>query len=103
MTQTYTRRKHSVTQYQPVQTFSGFTLLSLLGTDDAWLVDMKGRFVRHWEMPGISCKLLPDGHLLGINDQGLLELDWDGERVWSHEDKNAGGDFCRMQNGNTSE
>jgi len=101
MTQTYTRRRHSLTHYDPVQTFGGFTLISPWGTDDVWLIDMKGRFVHHWEMPGISSKLLPDGHLLGINEQGLLELDWDGNKVWSYEDKNAGKDFCRMQNGNT--
>ncbi len=101
MTQTYTRRKHSVTHCDPIQTHSGFTLISPFGTDDAWLIDMKGRFVHHWEMPGFSCKLLQDGHLLGITDKGLLELDWDGKAVWRHEDKSAGKDFHRLQNGNT--
>lgn len=101
MTQTYTKRKHSVTHYELARTYSGFTLISPFGTDDAWLIDMKGRFVHHWEMPGYSCQLLPDGHLLGINDKGLLELDWDGNIVWSYQDEKAGQDFYRMDNGNT--
>lgn len=101
MTQTYIRRKHSVTHYDPVQAFNGFTLISPFGTDDAWLIDMKGHFVHHWKMPGFSCELLQDGHLLGITKEGLVELDWDGNLVWSYKDEKAGKDFCRLENGNT--
>ncbi len=101
MTQTYSRRKHSVTHHNPVLAYSGFTLLSPFGTDDAWLIDMKGQTVHHWKMPGFSCELLPDGHLLGITREGLLELDWDGNFAWSYKDEKAKKHFCRLDNGNT--
>ncbi len=101
MTLTYTRRRHLVTRYDPLSAVNGFTLINPFGTGDAWLLDMRGRFVHHWKIPSCSCELLPDGHLLGISGENLVELDWDGNKVWSYEDKNASTHFCRLANGNT--
>jgi len=99
--QTYVRRKHSVTYYNPVQAYNGYTLISPFGAGETWLIDMKGRPVHNWKVPSFSCRLLPDGHLLAVTGEGLVELDWDGESVWSYEDKSAGSDFLRLDNGNT--
>ena len=31
----------------------------------------------------------------------LIELDWEGSRIWEHEDPYMHHDFCRLPNGNT--
>jgi len=78
----------------------GFTLLAPLNSRQVHLVDLDGTVVHSWEtgtVPGGSCELLPNGHLLrcgqepdnprfhggGIGGR-IEELDWDGHVVWQH-------------------
>jgi hypothetical protein len=82
-----------------------------------FLIDMDGRIVKHWKMPGklgSGVKLLPNGNqirinrvketpsaFLGTGGSRLAELDWDGNEVWVHEDDYMHHDFTRLPNGNT--
>lgn len=103
--------------YAPSRTYEGYTLFSPMGECGAWLVDMNGRVVHHWETdypPARYSVLLPNGNLLysamtadgplremdGIGGK-LLELSWEGEVVWEYDDPYMHHDFCRMENGNT--
>jgi len=82
------------------------------------LVDMKGDVVHQWQSErGISNpELLPSGNLIclgkpdpinagqrGLNGQAscCVELDWDGNIVWSYEDPWMHHDYERLPNGNT--
>ena len=57
--------------------------------DDVRLIDMNGNVVHTWKVPPYFNKrsrLLPNGHLLYVGpDETILEYDWDGNVVWSHE------------------
>jgi len=56
-----------VTYWDPAKAYNGYTLFAPLSGKDAWLIDMQGRIVHHWELPshpGCYAKLLPNGHLL---------------------------------------
>jgi len=69
---------------------------------DTWLIDMQGRFVHRWKLPGwirLHAVLLPNGNLLcGLADPDapfadlpfaggeIVELDWDGNVVWRYVD-----------------
>jgi len=102
--------------YVPSKAYNGYTLFAPLSGGGAWLVDMQGRFVHHWELkllPAAHGVLLPNGHLLyagkpsdaplefgGIGGE-LLELDWDGNELWKYEDPYMHHDFQRLPNGNT--
>jgi hypothetical protein len=107
----------SVTCYLPSKAFNGYTLFAPMGGSGVWLMDMKGQFVHHWEVdpePGGHGVLLSDGNLLyggslvdppipstGPMGGKLIELDWEGNRIWEHEDPYMHHDFCRLPNGNT--
>ena len=95
--------------------FPGYTLFSPMFEKSAWLVDMNGRVVNHWEMkhpPGVHGKLLPNGNLmwlgrgtgaieeLGGNATELVEVDWDGNEVWRYDDPFLHHDFIHLENGN---
>ena len=57
--------------------------------DDVRLIDMNGQVVHTWKVTPYFNKrsrLLPNGHLLYVGAQEtILEYDWDGNVVWSHE------------------
>lgn len=78
---------------------------------------MDGQVVHSWTFehtPGLWGQLLPNGNLLYAGNlrsgpEGLvggvggevLEVDWDGNVVWSYEDMNLHHDVSRAPNGNT--
>jgi hypothetical protein len=102
--------------YVSSKAYNGYTLFAPLSGGGAWLVDMQGRFVHHWELkllPAAHAVLLPNGNLLyagkppdaplefgGMGGE-LLELDWDGNVLWRYEDHYMHHDFQRLPNGNT--
>jgi len=106
-----------VTLYNPAKVQKGYTLFSPLEMKKVWLIDMRGRFAHHWEMPyvpGLHGEFLPNGNLLyaGRDPKSplaqlfgcggvLMEVDWDGNLVWKYEDPYLHHTFCRMANGNT--
>lgn len=120
-----------VTRYIPSQAYNGYTLFTLEWFGhDAWLVDMRGRIVHHWDTEPYGpqfARLLPNGNLLyggaksagmmgpGIayiygeeyeqskeaGDGCLIELDWDNNLVWKYEAPQFSHDFHRLENGNT--
>ncbi len=103
--------------YDSRRAYSGFTLFTPTKGKGAWLIDMMGRHVNHWEtayLPGLDAKLLPSGNLLyagKVDDSPLadlegaggvlLELDWDSNVVWEYKDPYLHHAFDRMKNGNT--
>jgi len=103
--------------YDPKRAYNGYTLFAPIGGKNVWLIDMQGRFVHGWQMPytpGDHGRLLQNGNLLfaGKDPEGplsdfggsagvLLEVDWNGNLVWKHEDPYLSHDFFRMENGNT--
>ncbi len=89
----WSQRTTGLTRYQPANAYRGYTLFSANGGDDAYLIDMEGRFVHRWRSGrGISYGfLLPSGNLLFRNrggppgmpsSDGIQELSWEGDLVW---------------------
>ena len=115
-----------VIHHDPAQAFEGYTLFSMSGGQDAYLIDMEGRVCHRWHLDeGISYGfLLDNGNLLirtmssadqrfggrsdaaeGLVPQGrhnaILELDWDGNVVWEYRNPMVHHDFVRLADGNT--
>lgn len=106
----WSNRPTGLTHYNPVEAYRGYTLFSANGGDDAYLIDMEGRFVHRWRSGrGISYGyLLPNGNLLLRNrggppgmpgSDGIQELNWDGELVWEYRNPLLRR-HCRLANGN---
>lgn len=104
------RRKltDDVTVHDPSKAFEGYTFFAPTFEKVAWLVDMQGRVVHRWEMetaPASHGKLLPNGHVMwqgkgpgSIADfvgsgSELVEVDWDGNKVWRYEEVGLNHDF----------
>jgi len=104
--------------YAPPLSLRGYTLFATIGGDHASLIDMNGYVCHRWSSEeGISyAQLLLNGNLLfrssqptseesgrGLGGSGaaLIELDWDGNKVWEYRDPWLHHDFQRMLNGNT--
>ena len=52
------RALQSVTVYKPHKAYNGFTLFSPMTQvpGNTWLIDMQGRFVHRWKLPGwVGC------------------------------------------------
>lgn len=114
------RALQSVTEYQPHKAYNGFTMFSPMTQvpGNAWLIDMQGRFVHRWKLPGwvrLHADLLPNGNILcGMEDVGappssiptvckrVVEMDWDSKIVWQYADETMDAhDRVRLKNGNT--
>lgn len=112
------RPEESVTIHDPSRAYGGYTLFAGPHcSTDVWLIDMKGQIVHRWEMPmplGSDVRLLPNGNQIRANKTGkeptaflgtvggeLVEVDWENNVVWKHEDLYMHHDFCRLDNGNT--
>lgn len=103
--------------YDSRRAYNGVTLFTPTEGKGAWLIDMMGRVINHWEIPyqpGCDAKLFPNGNLLyagkvsngplaDIEGAGgiLLEVDSDGNVVWEYKDPHMHHAFHRMKNGNT--
>jgi hypothetical protein len=95
--------------------FDGYTLFSMSGGTQAYLVDMDGRVCHRWTYnAGLAYGFfLTNGNLLIRTRQsggsaelvggetGIVELDWDGKLVWEYWHALAHHDFERLPNGNT--
>ena len=103
-------RPTGTTRYDPPHADRGYTLFSSNGGDDAYLVDMEGRFVHRWHCgQGINYGfLLPSGNLLFRTNGSLpgrpgsdaiIEVDWDGNIVWEYRNPMLRR-HCRLANGN---
>lgn len=106
-----------LTFYNTHRAYKGVTLLLPVDGREAWLIDMMGRVVHHWDTgykPGHYAELLPNGNLLyaGKIDNGsladlegaggiLLEVDWEGNVIWKYQDPYLHHTCYRMKNGNT--
>ena len=113
------RRLHSVTFHNREKAFKGYTFFAPFWEQSrAYLIDMEGRFVNYWQMPGRCGEisfLLENGNLLypsrvtrkdsplfpGFCGCDLLEVDWDGKTIWSCKDDLQHHTIQRLKSGNT--
>jgi len=71
--------------------------------DDIRLVDMNGNLVHVWKVEPFFNKrsrLLPSGNLVtvGLNNT-IIEYDWDGNAIWTHEGIGSMNDMRVLENG----
>ena len=62
-------RKTGLTFHSPAQSFKGYTLVTPIAADFSVLLDMDGRVVHRWSLPGFRIfqgRLLPGGTLLAL-------------------------------------
>jgi hypothetical protein len=102
------------------RSFGGYTLITPIGGDAVYLLDIDGRIVHQWKVPSFQPGygyLLPGGNLLvrgqHVVDEVvkvgepagkadiLLELDWDSNEIWRWEHETFHHDMARLPNGNT--
>jgi hypothetical protein len=102
---------HGTTIYYPEKAFSGYTMFSA-DNFGAFLIDMRGNVVRHWENVGTvdhPVKMLSGGHVMGatgspgrlIGDDYSNDLaiaDWNDRIVWSYPKAGMHHDFQREGN-----
>ncbi len=111
-----------LTAWDPELACPGYTLYChVRGEPYVYLLDMRGQTVKSWGV-GISphyAQILPDGNLLFTawpdvetiksqkkerqmgGDLKLIEITWDGEKVWEYDGLNLHHDFARLPGGNT--
>lgn len=110
------KRLGLVSNYLPSKVYEGCTLFAPMSGSEVWLINMMGQIVHHWEVenkPGAHGILLPSGNLLyagkredspvqigGLGGE-LVELDWNGNTVWTYEDLYMHHDLQRLPGGNT--
>ena len=105
----WSHRPTGLTHYQPSSAYRGYTLFSCNAADDAYLIDMEGRFVHRWHSDRgiVYGHLLDNGNLLyrdrGVSDppgsDAIQELDWDGNLVWEYRNPSLRR-HNRLANGN---
>lgn len=97
--------------------YNGFTLYTTLGSKKIKLIAMNGKIMHEWSLPylpGLYAELLPnenliysghleDGSLADFEGAGgiIIEVDWQGNKVWEYKDPYIHHGFHRMKNGNT--
>ena len=104
--------------HSPMFSYKGYTLVFANSGTFAALLDMDGRVCHRWEYhEGLTyAVLLPNGNLLGrtplppdfeqtrgLGGSGgsIVELDWDGVKVWEHRDPYMHHDYERSLTGST--
>ena len=113
------RRLHSVTFHNPDKAYKGYTFFAPFWEQSrAYLIDMEGRFVNYWQMPGRAAEItymLANSNIIypskvirddspifpGFCGSDTYEVDWDGNVVWQHQDDFQHHTTQRLKNGNT--
>lgn len=121
--------KFGLSEWKVDKAYPGYTVFApLIMTDKqldgkdcsyVYMIDMKGDIVHHWEFPGrvrMHGEILENGNLLcsftelgrkdphglAFSSSSIVELDWDSNIVWRHDDPmHDCHDRCRLRNGNT--
>ena len=82
--------------HSPSKAYPGYTLYCVQGLDRAFVLNMEGRVVHEWRIPGLSpvVKPLSNGHIAAFVANGdctenwcqssLREYDWEGNMVWEY-------------------
>ncbi len=104
--------------HSPMFSYKGYTLVFTNSGKFASLIDMRGRVCHRWDYhEGITyAQLLPNGNLLirtppppdfedtrGLGGAGgaIVELDWNGIKLWEHRDPWMHHDYDRLLTGET--
>ena len=108
------------TIYKPSESYNSYILISdhsssgnhpsaevraqSIVPDDVRLIDMNGNVVHTWTVAPTFNKrsrLLPNGHLLYVGpNRTIIEYDWDGNVVWTHEGIGSINDMRWLPNNN---
>ena len=96
------------TLYQPEKCWNGYTILSTVVRPEVptavRLIDMNGNIVHTWDsIHAMPAKLLPNGDVLGRSTSfapsyEVLQVDWDGDVVWSFPNNTQHHDIQREGN-----
>src|SRR5262252_10552623 len=82
------------TIYDPDRTWSGYTVLSPLGTQAVIVIDMNGNVVKQWDgyvnSAGGPARIFPDGVVMAANGTNpphqesveLIQRDFEGHVIW---------------------
>src|SRR6185436_8553412 len=82
------------TLYDPERAWSGYTVLSPLGTQAAIVIDMNGNVVKRWDgyvnSAGGPVRVFPDGVVMAANGTNpprqeqveLIQRDFEGNVLW---------------------
>jgi len=80
--------------HTPSKAYPGYTLYCVQGLDRVFVLNMNGKVVHEWHIPGMSpvVKPLSNGHIAAFVSNGnctenwcqstLREYDWEGNMVW---------------------
>lgn len=71
-------RKLGLTHYEPLRSVKGYTLVTPLGGDASYLIDVSGLIVHRWHNPDYRIgygRLQPDGTLLALTLPAGLQVD----------------------------
>lgn len=109
-------QKLELLKHDAGRAFEGYTTVSTFRGNTVKLIDIAGREVHRWNLPGrlgSLAYLLPGGRLLcsvqvdadipltTARGGRILELSWDGDILWEFTDPTQHHDFRRLPNGNT--
>ena len=80
----------------------GFTLFTpSANASGTHLIDNAGRVVYHWEHTLANARMLPNGNLIGKQDNFLFEMDPQGKPAWEYEAPlPMHHDYAKLPNGN---
>ena len=107
-----------LTHLEQARAWPGFTLFTPMSGDAFNLIDLQGKLVHRWTPPAghkaFYARGLENGNLLaqcvdGTEEGGpaggraaaVLELDWDGNVLWTYRNPRLHHDHVRRANGNT--
>jgi len=94
-------------KHEPESCWYSYTLFAPDHGQSAYLIDMEGKVVHEWRLPGVHfAELLSNGNLLYDTrfareyPRGIQECDWEGREAWFYECR-IHHDAQRLENGNT--
>lgn len=109
-------QKTGLLRHDSARAYPGYTIVATFRGLSVKLIDLDGRDVHSWELPGrlgSLAYLLPGGNLLcsvlvesdiplrTARGGRIIEMDWAGNIVWEFTDPTQHHDFRRLANGNT--
>jgi len=95
-----------VTIHDPEKAQDGYTLFVNQANNSLRLIDMEGIVIKDWPGFWATAEVLPNGHIMGMSvdekgvADGMKEIDWEGNEIWSYKADNLHHDFYVKENGN---
>lgn len=80
------RKVTGLSHWDKDRAFDGYTVFGAQGNNITYAIDMQGNVVHSWKNAGRNPRLIDNGNIMGYEDGGLVEVDWDDNIVWSYKD-----------------